>query len=266
MTVVTKENIKVALKELGIVHGDIVLIHSSMKSMGHVEGGPETVIQAVLETVGDEGTLCMPTMVQRDFGNAYKNWDINKSPSDVGYLTEYFRTREGSLRSDQATHAVSAIGKMAEYITSEHTAYGPRLGEFGDYAFSKSSPWQRLYELNAKMLFIGVPMKKGTIRHLAEHIIVEKLIEKFPEATPEVRQYNEPLDKFWAEIDGDKVQVKYEETGLLTKTTIGDATVLCASATPFVDEMIKLSIQSPLDYMGGMATNHPKFIDCIKQL
>ncbi len=266
MTTVTKEDIKVELKKLGIVPGDIVMIHSSMKSMGHVEGGPEAVIQAVLETVGDEGTLCMPTLVQRDFGNAYKNWDINKSPSDVGYLTEYFRTREGSLRSDQATHAVSAIGKMAEYITSEHTAYGPRLGEFGDYAFSKSSPWQRIYELNAKMLFIGVPMKKGTIRHLAEHIIVEKLIEKFPEATPYVRQYNEPLDKFWPEIHGDKVQVKYEETGLLSKTTIGDATVLCAPATPFVDEMIELSIKSPYDYMGHMATDHPQYIELVKQL
>lgn len=266
MTVVTKEDIKFALKNLGIVSGDIVLIHSSMKSMGHVEGGPETVIQAVLETVGNDGTLCMPTMVQRDFGNAYKNWDINKSPSDVGYLTEYFRTREGSLRSDQATHAVSAIGKMAEFITSEHTAYGPRLGEFGDYAFSKSSPWQRLYELNAKMLFIGVLMKKGTIRHLAEHIIVERLIEKFPETAPEVRQYKEPLSKFWPEIDGDKVQATYEETGLLTKTTLGNATVLCASATPFVDEMIKLFINSPEDYMGTMAMGHPELIECIKQL
>lgn len=266
MTAVTKDDIKIALKELGIVPGDIVMIHSSMKSMGHVEGGPETVIQAVLETVGNDGTLCMPTLVQRDFGHAYENWNVNTSPSDVGYLTEYFRTRKGSLRSDQATHAVSAVGKMAEYITSEHTAYGPRYGEFGDYAFSKSSPWQRMYELNAKMLFIGVPMKKGTIRHLAEHILIERFIEKFPEAKPDVRKYCDPLDKFWAEIDGDKVQAKYEETGLLTKTTIGDATVLCVSATPFVDEMIKLSIQSPLCYMGPMATNHPKYIEYIKQL
>ena len=59
MTVVTKEDIKFALKNLGIVTGDIVLIHSSMKSMGHVEGGPETVIQAVFQ----EGPTVVPVPI-----------------------------------------------------------------------------------------------------------------------------------------------------------------------------------------------------------
>ncbi len=54
MSTVTKEDIKIALKNLGIVPGDIIMIHSSMKIMGNVEGGPEIVIQAVLETVSDE--------------------------------------------------------------------------------------------------------------------------------------------------------------------------------------------------------------------
>ena len=232
--------------------------------MGYVEGGPETIIQGILETVGEEGTLCMPTLVQRDFGHAYENWDVNKSPSDVGYLTEYFRTREGSLRSDQATHAVSAVGKMAEYITSEHTAYGPRHGVFGEYAFSHSSPWQRMYELNAKMIFIGVPMKKGTIRHLAEHMMAEMIIEKFPDSKPYIRQYKEPLDKFFPVVDGDKVQPIYEKAGILQKSTLGDATIMCASCTPFVDTMIDMAIKDPHSAIASAVLTEDRYVEWIK--
>ena len=57
-----------------------------------------------------------------------------------------------SLKEFVKKGLLNAVGKMAEYITSEHTAYGPRHGVFGEYAFSHSSPWQRMYELNAKMI------------------------------------------------------------------------------------------------------------------
>ena len=114
------------------------------------------------------------------------------------------------------------------------------------------------------MIFIGVPMKKGTIRHLAEHIMVEMILEKFPEAKPYVRQYKEPLDKFWPAVDGDKVQPVYEETGLLKKSTLGDATIMCASCTPFVDEMIDMCIKDPHSYMGYTAFLEDIYVEWIK--
>lgn len=68
---VTKEDICRALSELKIEAGDTVLVHSSLKSMGYVEGGAETVIEALLMSVGDSGTIVMPTFTQKDFVNAY---------------------------------------------------------------------------------------------------------------------------------------------------------------------------------------------------
>lgn len=70
------------------------MVHSSLKSLGYVEGGADTVIQAFLDTIEESGTLVMPTLIQKDFANAYKTWYLDK-PSDVGYITEVFRNYSG---------------------------------------------------------------------------------------------------------------------------------------------------------------------------
>ena len=115
-------SVRDALCTLGVTDGDILLFHSSLKSFGYIEGGADAVIDGALLAVGDCGTLVAPTLVQRDFANAYKNWDKNRTPSDVGRITEVFRKRPEALRSDQATHSVAAIGPMAKFLTEGHTA------------------------------------------------------------------------------------------------------------------------------------------------
>ena len=113
MTTVNKDAIIKSLQELGIQKGDMVIVHSSFKSMGYVEGGAETVISAFLDVIGAEGTLVFPTLVQKDFENAYETWHMDK-PSDVGYLTEYFRKREGSLRSTFSSGAKICSTQVGE--------------------------------------------------------------------------------------------------------------------------------------------------------
>ena len=169
MTTVNKDAIIKSLQELGIQKGDMVIVHSSFKSMGYVEGGAETVISAFLDVIGAEGTLVFPTLVQKDFENAYETWHMDK-PSDVGYLTEYFRKREGSVRSDQATHSVAACGKYAAYLTETHGHTHKRFGDMGDTPFSADSPWQKMYEMDAKTVLLGVDERKITFRHLAEYV------------------------------------------------------------------------------------------------
>ena len=112
---VTKKDVAETLKNLGIKNGDILLFHSSLKSFGQTENGADTIIDGILEAVGKNGTAVAPTLVQKDFSNAYKNWDINTSPSDVGFITETFRKRPNAIRSNQATHSVSAIGKWRSF-------------------------------------------------------------------------------------------------------------------------------------------------------
>jgi aminoglycoside N3'-acetyltransferase len=142
----------------------------------NLTGGADAVIDGLLDALSPDGTLVFPTLVQKDFSTAYERWDKNVTPSDVGLITEVARKRKDAFRSDQATHSVSAIGKKAEFLTNSHSSFGPRMHPYGDFAFSHGSPWQKMYDLNAKVLFIGVGLESNTFHHFVEAIYSEKII------------------------------------------------------------------------------------------
>lgn len=175
MRSVTKEDIKNTLKAIGLKAGDTVIFHSSLKSFGQVENGADTVIDAFLEVVGDEGTVVVPTLISKNFSDAYNTWYMDK-PSDVGIITEVFRKRENALRSNQATHSVAAIGKNAAFLTETHGQSGLRFGIYGNTSFAKDSPWQKMYDQNAKVVLVGVDFDKMTFRHLFEYTLVDEML------------------------------------------------------------------------------------------
>lgn len=258
--IVRKQDVIDALKCLGIAAGDIVLVHSSLKSMGHVEGGAETVIEAFLDVLTPEGTLVMPTLVMKDFRNAYKTWNIDK-PSDTGYITEVFRKYPGSVRSDQATHSVAANGKLAVELTREHTAYGERYGIFGDTPFSASSPWQKLYDLNAKVVMVGIDLTYNTLKHLMEYILVGERLnsitdpDKFKEEKAKVwhhSNYNAE-GQIWPFFDGPKHQEAIDKAGLLKRTTCGNATFYTYRAGDTGKLLYKLGKENPEEWFSPEA-------------
>ena len=180
MTTVTREDIRQAARALGLVRGDTVLIHSSFKSLGYVEGGAEAVIGGFRDAIGEDGTLVFPTLCQQDWEHVYENWHLD-APSDVGYLTNYFRKLPGAKRSDQATHSVAAQGPKAEYLTCTHGQTGKRYGVYGDTPFAADSPWEKMYDMGAKVVFLGVGIRYCTFRHYAEYRFVEQCLEKAKE-------------------------------------------------------------------------------------
>ena len=248
---VTKNDISKVCNDLGLKKTDTIIIHSSMKSFGYVEGGPNTVIEGFREYLS-EGTLCFPALRQKDFGKAYKDWDINNTPSDVGFLSESFRKYPGVLRSDQETHSVTAIGKNAEYITSGHRGGRKRVCLYGDYAFSYTSPWQRIYDLGGKVVFIGVSMKVNTMKHFVESSVVTDILDSIDDEVIRAEAYAEvsncfavpprgstPSGRpagFWFWYDGYKMQEHFEALGLLTEAKCGDATITVIDAKAFVEE------------------------------
>ena len=171
---VDKNDIKKSLVSLGIKEGDTVLFHSSLKSFGIVDGGADAVIDAFLEIVGKSGTVVVPTFAQKNFSEAYNTWCMDK-PSDTGFITEVFRKRKDAVRSDQATHSVAAIGKAAEYIVRDHGKSGERYGIYGSTPFAKESPWQKMYDGNAKVVLAGVGFESLTFKHLWEYMLVDRL-------------------------------------------------------------------------------------------
>ena len=176
MTPVSKNDIKNTLHSVGLSKGDTVIFHSSLKSFGQVEGGADAVIDAFLEVVSDEGTVIVPTLIAKNFSDAYQTWYMDK-PSDVGYITEVFRKRPEAMRSNQPTHPVAAIGKNAEFLTETHGESGKRFGIYGDTPFSKDSPWQKMYDVNAKVVLVGVDFDKMTFRHLFEYTLVDEALQ-----------------------------------------------------------------------------------------
>ena len=240
---VTRQDVASAMRALGIVPGDILLVHSSYKSLGAIDGGADTVIGGMEDVLGKEGTLVMPTLCQGDLERAYASWYLDK-PSDVGYLTEYFRKQPYVYRSNHATHSVAARGKYAYDLTFEHSAYGPHYCPFGEYAFADSSPWAKMYQMDAKILFIGCGARYNTMKHMVEGRFVEEMLE--PVSDPVIRDglmrrlrhlgIDEGIYMFY---NGADMCAALEEEGLVQKTTCGEAELICFPAKAGADASLE---------------------------
>ena len=255
--IVTSDDIMQAFGRLGISAGDIVLIHSSLKSLGALEDGAETVVQGVESLLGKEGTLVMPTLSIIDFTNSYKTWYMDK-PSDVGYLTEYFRKLPYVYRSNQATHSVAARGRKAYELTFEHTAYGPHLCPFGEYAFAESSPWVKMYKADAHIVFLGVNLTYNTMKHVVEAKFVEYLLANIQDRAKAEEQKAklmtfETFEKkgFWPFYSGPDMEDALQEAGLLTETVCGNATLKRISAKQSTDFAVEQLLSAPSKWYGG---------------
>lgn len=174
----TIDSIQKELVRLGVEKGDILLVHSSLSSLGWVCGGAQTVVTALLETVGEEGTLVMPAhsggisdpvtwenppVPMEWIEQIYKHmpaFDINLSPTrGMGQVAELFRALPGVVRSNHPQTSFAAKGEYAKHITKHHQL-SPQFG--------MNSPLGKMYELNAKVLLLGVTYDSCTSFHLAE--------------------------------------------------------------------------------------------------
>jgi aminoglycoside 3-N-acetyltransferase len=140
----TKKELKAGFSDLGLRAGDIVLVHSSYKSLGPVEGGPQTVVDALMEILTLDGTLIMPTF---NFNfNQGEPWDVLKTPSHMGVLTEIVRVNPQSRRVFHPFYSFAILGKLKDELT--------RI-RYKD-SYGKQSIFMRLRELDAKIMIIGL--------------------------------------------------------------------------------------------------------------
>ena len=121
----TKADLKHDLAAMGLTGNETILIHSSMKSIGPVEGGADTVLDAWMEFFA-EGLLLLPTHTWRFINEENRVFDVRRSPCCVGILPELFRQRPGVVRSLHPTHSMAAYGKgAAAYLEGELDANTP---------------------------------------------------------------------------------------------------------------------------------------------
>jgi aminopeptidase-like protein/aminoglycoside N3'-acetyltransferase len=159
----TKNILISEFKLLGIQPGDTLFVHSSYSSLsqtpGGMENGPQTVIDALLSILGENGTLIMPTF-NYDFLRGEK-WDIRSTPSQMGILTELVRKDPGAKRMFHPIYSVAAIGRLADEIETVRS----------DDCFGDTTIFKKLRDWNAKIVVIGLPYSKSfTFLHHCEQM------------------------------------------------------------------------------------------------
>lgn len=186
------------LRLAGIGHGEVLVVHSSLSKVGWITGGPNEVIRALREVIGESGTLVMPTFSFNMTGWDMPGFDPWRTASRVGRLTEVFWRTPGTIRTHHPTHSVAASGRLAREITAGPINYEP-LGI--------GSPLDRARQAGAKILLMGVTNNRNSTVHLAESL-AEMPYLRVPftdDGTPDTAYY---LDR----RGGDPIYLQINET------------------------------------------------------
>ncbi len=167
------------LYELGVRHGDVLLAHTSLSTLGWVPNGAQSVAEAMVQSVGNNGLICVPTFSAQNTDPV--NWTSPPVPAEwhdeiratmspyiaattpslnMGAINDVIRTMPQAVRNEHPSYSFAAIGKNARDIVTI-TALAAEFGE--------QSPLARLYEADAKVLFLGTGYANCTCFHLGEH-------------------------------------------------------------------------------------------------
>jgi len=162
---------KVCLRSLGVLEGDSILLHSSFGPLNGFQGSPEDFIDSLIEAVGANGNLLMVSMPYLTSTYKYlqtlRCFDVRKTASRMGLISEAFRRRKNVLRSLHPTHPVLAYGPKADWIVAEH--------EKSLYPCGLGSPFEKLALMNGKVVFYDVPFYTFTFFHYLEDLIRDTL-------------------------------------------------------------------------------------------
>ena len=220
----TFENLVEGFRELGVAEGDSLLVHSSYKSLGKVEGGPQTVIHALEAALGAEGTLVMPTF-NFDFNKGVP-WDVRKTRSKMGALTEVVRVDPRAKRVFHPFYSFTILGKHAEMLGSLRYKS----------AYERNSVFGKLRDLDGKIMVIGLSYNNSmTFFHHIEQMegVDYRFLKQFTgEVTDENgNTYTDTFEMLVRDIDKgvmtmvDPMGALMEQAGVIQSAKIGEADV-----------------------------------------
>lgn len=174
-----RDDIANDLTGLGLGSGDLVMVHASMRALGPVLGGPNEVIEALIEVVGPDGTVMAyvdwedgaqshtradrGTQLPRRLLDGWPAFDPMKARADRSYgiLPEFLRTWPEACRSGNPGASVAAVGARAAWICADHPL---------NYGYGPGSPLAKLVEVNGRVLLLGSPLERVTLLHHSEHM------------------------------------------------------------------------------------------------
>ncbi|MFF5612003.1 aminoglycoside N(3)-acetyltransferase [Streptomyces albidoflavus] len=231
----TRASLAAALRDLGVRQGETLLAHTSLSSLGWVCGGAVALVQALLDAVGPDGTLTVPTHsgdnsdpadwsappVPEPWWPAIRAnmppYDPRTTPSrGVGVVPETLRTWPGALRSAHPQTSFAALGPGARALVEGH-ALDCRLGE--------QSPLARLEEAGARVLLLGTGYASCTAFHLAEYRIAgPRVRNSFAVRTPSGPRWTTVTDTSVSDEGFAELGDDFEGSRPVVRGTVGGAT------------------------------------------
>ena len=227
------------LRALGVMPGDVLLVHTSFRAVRPVEGGPEGLVAALREAIGAAGTLVMPSWTGED-DTVFDPLAARASP-DLGIVADTFWRLPGVRRSGHP-FAFAAAGPDAELILRDPLPLPPHIPE---------SPVGRVHELDGKVLLLGVDHEVDTTLHLAELLAgvpyrVPKEITVLEDGRPRRITYGEndhctrrfALAGAWL-----------DDRGLQSRGRVGRAVALIARSRDIVSVAVEHLADDPLIFL-----------------
>ena len=156
---ISKKELRDYLIKLGICRGDVLIVHASWRALYMLDASPIDVIEILLDLLGEEGTLLMPA-----YGADDKFFDMKKTKSAAGVLSECFRQYPETRRSCFPKFSMCGCGRYADEILSEHSQ--------SEYQFDQHSPYSiATLKYDAKVLLMGMGKKphKISVFHCASY-------------------------------------------------------------------------------------------------
>ena len=240
----SKETLKADLARMGLKPEQTVLIHSSMRAIGEVENRADGVLDALMEYFAP-GLLVFPTLTFRYVNAETPEFSVTDTPACTGILPELFRKRPGVFRSLHPTHSVAAAGKEAEEFVSGHENF--------DSPAHRNSPWGKLYDRNAVILFIGATLTSNTFLHgVEEWLPVPGMLTEVPQAlvikTADNRIIERPSRRHQGQHSAwyHLMEQPFRENNALSEGTFGDAHVYLLDARKAGDVVYALLKEHPL--------------------
>ena len=215
---------------LGLRPGMVAMVHSSLRRIGWTEGGPATVIAALLDVLGPDGTLVMPAESPQLADTANQDvFDPRTTPTTMGAIPEAFRSYPGTQRSNHPLVSVCANGMRARQITAEHAL---------EFCEGRGTPFEKLYELDAWTLLLGVGFDRCTSLHYAESLVPGRrtTISRYPLLENGVRVWVEKRDM--ASDNGTHFPIvgqHFMARGEIRNGKVGDADALLFPTRALVD-------------------------------
>lgn len=243
---VTKEDIVAGLSGLGLKPGDSVLVHSSLSSFGHVVGGADAVIDAIIECISPGGTVMFPTFTgHKDLSPQNPPFfDVLNTPCWTGIIPETARKRPGFVRSAHPTHSVCAFGKHAEEYTEAHE-FAPTPCGFG-------TPFDALVDADGYILFLGVGHQCNTMMHYCEevanvpyHLQEEEAYATIRYADGRTADVPVRLHKYGVPRDFTRLEPEFIAKGVQVESRIGNSLVKLVKAWHMVEIVLARLKEDP---------------------